>query len=684
MQIGSRSGREVGLRWGISAFVDDEGGHTSVAVACALLVSLALVFSLAQVQWMAARSADVQAVADACALSGARAVRAFSTVAQVVDATVLSLGVCGLTVLGAGIVTGLVPGMGAAGVSVADAGRSILQGRRELASSASEGLKALEAALPAAVASNGWATAGANGAGSVRYAGVALAFPAESRSVWTQVGDVDDAALAGAADDAAGLSDEAAERRREADAALEAGWRADCVDAPSCLWGRASSLAGLPAVENPRHLHMEGWNFGVPLLRARAYYAARLAAEAPDGDGAAAQADSARRRAYYAYALAEVRSGEYRENADGTVVVRLPRLAHDAATTRASDLFDTVRWPCTSEGGSLRLHAFDGCPGARGQRMDDATVAQGEAGGWQVCPDCDMGLVSLSRVASASTNTSSGFEHYWRLVCDAAEAWEPARNACAELDGRLREVAEGGADLFERALAQLAVARPRLCPPGAYGCIGVVAAAGSAVPSGLAGPFAGEASLPGRVAMAAATLAPDDTERSGMLRRFFDGASGGSGGGVAGVLGGVTALWGQLLEGYGDAYGAVADAARRLFDGLDAVGAGGVARWLGDRLSQVVAAAGLEPADLRLRKPVLCHTQEVLDKDGSTDAAWIRRGIQALPADGTPAEMLAAFGRQVADVAGETEVDLGELSVPGLPFKIPVKVRLSTLLGGAS
>ncbi len=153
---------------------------------------------------------------------------------------------------------------------------------------------------------------------------------------------------------------------------------------------------------------------------------------------------------------------------------------------------------------------------------------------------------------------------------------------------------------------------------------------------------------------------------------------------MAGVLGGVTALWGQLLEGYGDAYGAVADAARRLFDGLDAVGAGGVARWLGDRLSQVVAAAGLEPADLRLRKPVLCHTQEVLDKDGSTDAAWIRRGIQALPADGTPAEMLAAFGRQVADVAGETEVDLGELSVPGLPFKIPVKVRLSTLLGGAS
>lgn len=684
MPSGSRSGRDGGLRWGIETFVDDEGGYTSVAVACALLVSLALVFSLAQAQWVTARSADVQAVADACALSGARAVRAFSTVSQVADATVLSLGVCGLTVLGAGVVTALVPGMGSAGASIADAGRSILQGRRELAESATDGLKVLEGTLPAAVAANGWATVEANGSGAIRYVGVALAFPAESRSVWSQAKDVDDAGLAQTAEDAAALSDEAAERRREADGALEAGWRADCVDAPSCMWGRASSLAGLPAEQNPRYPHREGWNFGVPLLRARAYYAARLAAEAPAGTDADARADSARRRAYYAYALEEMRGGEYQENGDGTVTVRLPRLAHDAETTRASRLYDRTRWPCTSEEGRPRLHAFEGCPGALGQALDTATVAQAEAGSWSVCPECDMGLVSLSRVASASTNASNGFEHYWRAVCDAAEAWEPAQNSCAALEGRLRGVAEDGADLFKRAMEQLAVPRPKLCPPGAYGCIGVVAAAGSEAPSGLSGPFSGAVALPGRAAMAAAVLAPDDGEKSGMLKRFFDGAAGAGQGGVAGVLGGVTALWGQLLEGYGDAYGAVGDVAKRLFDGLDAVGAGGVARWLGDRLSSIVAAAGLEPADLRLRKPVLCSSQDVLDKDGSVDAARIRSALQALPSAGTPAEMLAAFGRHVADVAGETEVDLGELSVPGLPLKIPLKVRLSSLLGSSS
>ena len=74
---GSASGDRHGTAWYghatcaplLSTFVDDEGGYTSVAFACALLVSLSLVFATATAGWVLSRSADVQEVADACALA---------------------------------------------------------------------------------------------------------------------------------------------------------------------------------------------------------------------------------------------------------------------------------------------------------------------------------------------------------------------------------------------------------------------------------------------------------------------------------------------------------------------------------------------------------------------------------------------------------------------------------------
>lgn len=669
------------LRWGVGCFVDDEGGYTSVAAAVALLVCLALTFSLVQVGWTGSRAARCQTVADAAALSGARAVRAYSTVAQVMDATVLTLGLCGLVTLGAGLVTSLVPGMGTAGLKVCDVGRRVLDGRRELAHSAATGLEALEAALPAAVASNAWATVEANDGGAVNYAGAALAFPAESKSVFGTPDDVDGADVAAKAQEAAQASDECKEAVEARDEALERGWHADCVDDPSCLSSRAGSLAGLAGADNPVYPHPEGWNFGVPLARARAYYAARLASEAPATGSLDAKVDSALRRAYYAYALDQVQKGHYREGADGSVSVDLPELAHDAETTRASPLYTEALWPCSDEGGTQRIHAVAECPGATGDPAGEATVAAAEAARWERCPDCGLDLSSLGRVASASTNIPNGFEHYWRKIVEASRDWEREARRAQEAEDELKDVGQEGADLFEQAIGLLAVERPRLCPPGAYGCIAVVAGSGG---QGPANPFTGSATVPPTAAVAGACLAPDNGAQNTVLARFFDGVTQGEEGGVAGLAQGLCSLWGDLLGAYGDAYGAVGDTAKRFFDGLDAVGLGGVGRWLGDKLSAVVVAAGFEPVDMRLRKPVLCNSQQILDADGSGGVATLRTAIQSMPENPTATQVLAAFGRTALDRLGEREIDLGELSIPGTPLKIPLKVRLSTLLGAGS
>lgn len=671
------------ISWGIAAFIDDEGGFTSVAVALALLVSLCLVFAVAQVQWIAARSGDVQVVADACALSGTRAVRAFSVVAQVSDACVLSLGLCATLLCGAGLIVALVPGMGNAGLSLVDSGRSMFESRRQFAVSAARGLQSLERTLPALIATNAWATADAY-RGRIAYRGTALAYPQESGSSYDLAEDVDADDLADQVAQAAELSNKAAQDKQARDAALERGWRADCLDDPSCLYSRADALASLPVDENPHFAHPDGWNFGVALDRARAYYQARLSQESPASSSVEEQVNSACRLAFFEYAAQATVQGTYQEHPDGTKTIDLPELPHDRASMQQTSLYTQARWPVTQEGSTRYIHGYASCPKAQGKARSLAAVSEVDSGTCISCPVCNMGPQALGRTASASTNISNGFEHYWRTIVEASQDFEEADKRYQQSQGELKELAQSQSSLYEQVLQQLAVPRPKLCPPGAWGCVGIAISGSTQIPVGLTSGFAGGGELPAGCAIAGATLAPDpQTAQNNVLSRFFDSLAQGEEGGVAGVVQGITSLWGEMLCGYGDAYGTVGDTANKLFDGLDAVGAGGAASWLKSKMSEMVATLGFEPADLRLRKPVLCATQDVFDKDGSGDGARVRSVLQQLPAEGSAADLIRAFGRIAQDWIGEQEITLGTLEIPGLPLSIPIKVRLGELLGGS-
>lgn len=370
-----------GLAPVLGLFRDDEGGFTTVAVAVSLILSLSLVFAAASATWVAGRSSEVQRVADACALAGENTVAAFSTVVQVVDACVLSMGLAGVIVLGAGLVVSCVPGLSAAGAEVTSAGGRILEARRSFAESAGEGIERLEATLPLLIVANSASCVEANEAGGVSYTGCAIPFPTESRSDFSALeADVDEDELVELSDQMREVSDEVDEAQRRAEEAKERAWRADCVTEPYCLRERAASLAGLGVGENPHYPTVDAWTFGVPLLRARAYYAARLASAHVGGSGAEEITDSACRRAFYEYALEEVRSGSYEEHADGTVSVDLPSLPRNADQTRGTRLYTDAVWPCTVEGGRANAALVHALPGRRGSSVRER-VARGRRGG---------------------------------------------------------------------------------------------------------------------------------------------------------------------------------------------------------------------------------------------------------------------------------------------------------------
>lgn len=673
------------MRFGIGAFVDDEGGYTTVAVATALLVSLTLVFSAAAAEWTLARSADVQRVADACAMAGENSVAAFCTIAQVLDACVLSMGIVGTLISGAGLVVSCVPGTRVLGTQVLEAGKKVLDTRRRFAESSMRGLERLERALPYLIVVNSGACVAANSTDGLPYVGCAIPFPQDSQSDYSAMDDgLDAEEMIEAAEALRDATERKEAARSRADAARERGWRADCVDEPSCLRSRAATLAGLGSGSNPAYARAELWNFGVPIRRSRAYYARRLSRERPEGTGIDAVTNSRCRKAFYAYALQTVNGAWYRELPDHSVDLSLPGLPHNTAEVRATTIYTSVEWPCTSEEGrGAVLHSDLSCPGASGPYVGRASLSALEHGQVGLCPSCRMSVGDMGRVAAISTNATNGYEHYWRIVVEASEEFEEARGEEAAAEREMEEAGRRGSTLFERALDELSVPRPKICPPGAYGCVAVVGrAAGTSLPSGLTGAFLGSSELPAGVAIAAACLAPDEqTDGNNVLSRFFDGITAGEGVSVGGLLGSITGVWGRVLLAYGSGYESVSGATEELFGKIDGVFGGTVGSRLSRRLKDIVERTGFEPVDMRLRKPVLVSTEDVLDRSGNDQVARARQMIQRLPDRGTPTEVAHAMGLWVYDQIKDEKITVAELAIPGTDITIPLTIDLRSILG---
>lgn len=121
----------------------DESGFTTLGAALAILLSCSLLFFGLWTSRSLSRAAGVQAVVDSCALAAENEVSEFVLAVRAADATLLTLSLTGISLLGVGTVCCCVPGAQAAGLKFLDAGRAVLDKREDAA-------RAEEAALNAA------------------------------------------------------------------------------------------------------------------------------------------------------------------------------------------------------------------------------------------------------------------------------------------------------------------------------------------------------------------------------------------------------------------------------------------------------------------------------------------------------------------------------------------------------
>ena len=678
-------------RAGIDLFIED-GAYTTLSSAVVILVVLTLLFSSTAAIWSMSRAGDTQVAADSGTLAGANVVASYHTAATVVDASILSLGLAGFATIGTGLVAILIPGAELAAGDMVDTGIEIIKTRNKFAKSASKGMQKIETALPYLVAARATQAVSAQDTEGATYTGTALAVPRTSESdfVALEGSEISTDVIKDTSKDLERAADELQKASEETAKAKERAWLADCggsdpasVGSRSCMWERAKSLAKLSDIENPHKASSITWEQKVALDRAKAYYHQRLADEKPQGSSVEMKAESAARKAFYTYASAEVNRAYITEDGDRATSY-IPLLPRNTDEVRATELYTDAAWPTSTNDGKTYLHYGTSCPNyKKGTPGGLASVAAYD--GQDKCNRCHFGVSSLGAVAAPSTSIENGFEYHFDRFKDALEKYVECRNKELELMRQTEDEADRAGNAFDEAIKALSGERPRIAPPGRNGVVAFAVSGAISSPDELNSSFNTTVRLGDRGAISAAVLAPDDaTAQNNVLSRFFSTLEERSGG-VAGVLDGVMDVWGRLLVGYGDIQGSADELMDEMIDDLggNSGALGSIASWLGDTVSASVAALGLEPCDLRLRKPVLTDSANVIKSPGS-DIAGLSQAqdkLRSIPLGVTdPKALCEALEYQVERTIGGTVFTLAEIPLPG-GGSIPLTVDVATLVG---
>lgn len=679
--------------------VERDGGFTSVGVVIALALTIALLFTSAQVYWTNSTAGDVQFAADAGALAAENVVAEYYVIARVADAVVLSLSLFGLVVFGIAIVVSCIPYCQGVGTKLMEFGEKVFKARDHCAEQSRDMLIKLQKALPFLAAVNASAVIGANGfsaAGEARYQGFALLVPLQG----DEVSFADDNAAQDSADElreqnskTSEATDEAEGARKDMQTAKRRAYEADCGANPNyCMYERADQLAGLAGGQNPYFSSIDLWKFDYAFSRAQAYYKKRLADEAPADWSLEEQVRSKIRKQFFAYAVEEMGKGYAHTAADGTLDAYFPLLARNNSEIRSTRLYTDCVFPVDSEG---VIHGVSTCSGIEGEITGYGSIADLECGRYSSCPVCGLGISSIGKVASASTSISNGFEYHYRIVAQAAEDYEEASRKQRDSTREAEEGAGEAFDTYAEALKALAVPRFDPRPPGRNGCIVIAFDASSrSVPSPFVSAFvSGDAVLPPRVAISAAALVEEEaSEGNSILASFLDRTKAQTenktvGGAALGVFDGVLEIWGDTLLVYSKGADSMAQGLGDFLRSIPLVNATPLASWAQDTLQETIEAFGLQGVDLSAPKPVVVNSIHVIragDSQALSLLGQAKEAYSSIPGsgsgtitDGIVDGLLVEVEKQGSEFL-DSEITLITISfgdMPGLP-QIPVKIRL--------
>ena len=674
------------MRRGTGDIFRDESGFTTTSMVLSLLITLALVFTAAQVYRVNSASAEVQSVADAAALSAENQVAEFMIVARFCDATVLSLSLAGIASFGLGIAALCTPATATLSKGLIEAGKKIIEARDDFADRAERALDKLQEALPYFSAACAAAVAAANNGDSSgsQYLGAALLVPSKGEPVSAETGDAADELADDVdekADDIREKAKEAEEQTKEANEAKRIAFMHDCGNDPDyCMYERAAHLAGLSGARNPHYSSVDAWSFSVALERAKRYYSDRARNDKQTGN---APGDLARwhlRLDFYDYAADLLGREGFVKERDGKFKANFPHLPKNTNEMRGTKLYTAVKYPITEEpneeGGSMPvMHAWSGCPGATGPVTGHNSISYMESASLATCPACEFTAASMGKVAAASTSIESGFEHHYEIVAQQAKRYQEALEKAEPAKEEVKAQTEGLFDELVEALKEAIDKRIDVSPPGKFGAVAFVVNAGAtSTAGGFASGFASSGSLGPRAAVSASTLVDEGSEEGrNVINSLLDGLK--QDGGVAtGALGIALDLWSRMLSAYAEGIDALVGGVGSALGQMPLASASGLGTWAAEKLRALLDDVGLEPAKLEALKPVLVNSAHVAAKDDGRLASGlvsVKQRVIAHPLNSTD-----LFSSLLSDAENAAVAQVNELGDP-------IEIASIELLGDA-
>lgn len=671
----------------IRYLITDDGGFTGLAVAVACALALLLTAQAIGVQQTQSLGADVQYVADAAALAAGGVVSSWVRIVLVADACVVSMSIVGVLVLLVGTVLACIPATTTLARGVVDAGRRVLSARDSFADSAQTVLNTIQNALPLMVQAQAMSVAdGQSREAAVGYSCLAIPVPIRSEPLVMPPRVIDDCAAQDVAESAARHAEAASEAADEAEGHLERAWRADCVDDPYSAVERAASLAGMFGASNPRYTSIEGWSFAVALDRARRYYAVRIRNEAPLTPTVDERVRSMARWEFYQIARELLESGSAPRSGDLASGLDLPLLPRNTSDIRSTALYRMVKYPVSEEAGGSTLHVDRQCPGTHGGIVRFGSFAQIESGELRRCDVCRWAVERVGEAPSASTAIANGFEHHYRIIAEAAKDYRESAERSREAENRGRRIVEGGSDLFAEAISR--IRGPRFEPRPA-GRVGVVIIAFDPMDRTI-GRFPRAATVPGRLALSGARSSELEAESGRTVldesfeKFLLEDPESSMGSTFGDLMRPAVALWGDALLAYRNGTEGLIAAADRLFSAVPGTGelASG---WAGGFIRDLIEAAGLEPPDLRVPRPVLTNTLEILESDDSIGMSLAQVKRSAMQGDSGRAGgsdelamvsdiVIDSFTRMTREALDATML-VGEVDLFGV-YRIPIEVTI--------
>ena len=671
----------------IDDLVAGEEGFSTVGVALALLVTLSLIFSAAQVYEVDSASADVQDIADATALASENVVGEFYIVASVCDAVVLSLSLSSVACLGIGVAATCIPPTAALGEKFISFSSDIAKARDTFGARANEGLSKLQGVLPYLAMAKAAQIAASNDTDNdAQYASVVVLSPLKGTDLEVSSFSAADDAADAVGDNVEDLEEAVKVAEDAAQAAKE--WKQKAYEADSgsrsdyCMYQRAKTLAGLSGSANPYFSSVETWSFTAAFKRAKAYYKKRLSSESPEDSSVMEEARSALRKRVFKYAVKQMKKG-YVNESETSFSAFFPLLPKNTSEMRDTELYTQSVYPVCLKDGKRVMHAWSGCPGIEGSSAGKGSISQIDSGGYEPCERCEFKPSSMGKVLAASTNIENGFEYYYRIVAEAAKEYE---DAIARLQPAKEEASSLAAFLFGKigeALAEAAKARIAVAPPGRMGSLVISAdlsrhSAGDVFPSSF---VSNSGSLGPRVALSSACLLREDSaEGETVISSFLDGFAH-NGEGLIGAADMALDLWSGILTGYSQGQLALVSTVKETLDKIPFASESGLGDWASGKLNGIIEDAGLEPPELRAAKAVLVNSGDVLAyADGSFAARLLSLKKMALNSkDGSLFSGALSQAEQAAlssvSWLGD-EIELGSITIFDGAIELPVVITL--------